>query len=247
MSGDGTLPVGDTKSLSLLYHLNSEPWLNEAAYELGAGHEPLLESDGRPVVALPAGGESPLVDSQRRRRSCRSFAPREMPLATLAALLAGTQGIVEIADVGFARRATPSAGGLFPLDAYVFAQRVVDLPEGLYRYHQLGHALAEIDRKAVPERLAASLYAYPFVAEANVLMALAARFDRTQEKYGPRGYRYILLEAGHCAQNACLRAVELGLSTLCIGGFADSVINTQLGVDSARGGVVYVIAAGYAA
>jgi SagB-type dehydrogenase family enzyme len=72
-------------------------------------------------------------------------------------------------------------------------------------------------------------------------------FRRTQKKYGPRGYRYILLEAGHCGQNFCLKAAELGLSTLCMGGFVDSGLNMMLGLQQKEEGVVYTVAAGYAA
>jgi SagB-type dehydrogenase family enzyme len=246
MTGDdGSLPVEDTRGLSLLYHLNSEPWLNEEAYELAAVHEPLVEPGDRPVVALPPGGNSALVRLQRARRSCRAFAVRELPLATLADLLAGTQGIVGRTEAGFLRRATPSAGGLFPLELQVVTQRVAGLPDGLHRYDALGHALVELDRDRVRARLAPALYAEPFVAGANALVAFVARFPRTQDKYGPRGYRYLLLEAGHCAQNLCLRAVEVGLGTLCVGGFADGAINALLGLEPTRAGVVYVVAVGH--
>ena len=90
----GTLPVDDTRELSLLFHLNSEPWLNDEAYELASDSLPLVVPDNCPVVDLPAGADSPLVSLQRARHSCRAFVARQMPLATLAALLAGTQGIV---------------------------------------------------------------------------------------------------------------------------------------------------------
>ena len=46
----------------------------------------------------------------------------------------------------------------------------------------------------------------------------------SQDKYGPRGYRYMLLEAGHAAQTLCLSATELGCATLCLGGFEPSAI-----------------------
>jgi SagB-type dehydrogenase family enzyme len=243
----GTLPIEDTRELSLLFHLNSEPWLNDAAYELASANLPLFDPGQRAVVDLPGGAESPLVALQRARHSCRSFVAQEMPLATLAALLAGTQGIIDATDPSFPRRATPSAGGLFPLDLLVFARRVDGLSDGLHRYDPLGHALVELDRDDVANRLAEALYAYPFVIDANAVFAFVARFPRTQDKYGPRGYRYILLEAGHCAQNLILRATELGLGTLCIGGFADGLINAQLGLNPTLAGAVYLVAAGFEA
>ena len=71
---------------------------------------------------------------------------------------------------------------------------------------------------------------------------MAAVFGRNQKKYGPRGYRYTLLEAGHSAQNVCLRAIELGLGTLCMGGFEDSRLNRVLGLEP-TGGPLHIGAA----
>ena len=54
----------------------------------------------------------------------------------------------------------------------------------------------------------------------------AARF-----KYGQRGYRFALLEAGHVAQNAALVAAALRLSLLPYGGFYDARLDEILGLD----------------
>ena len=117
---------------------------------------------------------------------------------------------------------------------------------GLYRYRPLAHALEERARGDVGAWLTRSTYAFPFVENANLVVALVATFERSQKKYGPRGYRYILLEAGHAAQNLCLRATELGLATLCIGGFVDGLVNEILELRPTEAGVVYMVAAGYA-
>jgi SagB-type dehydrogenase family enzyme len=245
------LPVDDPTSLSLLYHLNSEPWLNDAAYEAAGTQEPLAGLDGAPVVTLPPAGESPLTALLRRRRSARAFASRPLPLAALSAVAAAAQGVVEAMRMedgtGLVRRSAPSAGGLFPLELYVLARRIDGLDDGVYRYESHGHALAELERGDPTPGLAPALYAFPFVAEANVVLALAARFARTQRKYGPRGYRYMLLEAGHAAQNVCLRAAELGLASLCVGGFVDSDMNTILGLEATEAGVLYMVAVGHPA
>jgi SagB-type dehydrogenase family enzyme len=244
------LPLDDPTSLSLLYHLNSEPWLNDEAYA-GAGRQEELRRIDRagPEVALPATDTSPVTELLRRRRSCRAFARRPMPLGSLGALAASAQGVLEVEDLDgggtLVRRSAPSAGGLYPLELYVFCQRVEGVSDGLHRYHGLGHSLEELRRDAPVESLAEGLYAYPFVRDANAIFAVAARFRRTQAKYGPRGYRYVLLEAGHAVQSLCLRAAELGLSTLCIGGFIDSAVNELLGLHSTTGGVVYMVAAGH--
>ena len=240
--------LDDPTSLSLLFHLNSEPWLNDTAYE-NAGRQESLRGE-RPAVGLPPPGESALTALLSERRSCRSFAPRTMPLESVAALAAAAQGVVEVAAIGngqtVVRRAAPSAGGLYPLELHAVLRRIDGLADGIYAYDPLGHALEELRTGDLDADLAAALYAWPFVAGANVLLALVARFAQTQKKYGPRGYRYILLEAGHAVENVCLRAAELGLATLCIGGFVDTDVNGLLSLSPTEAGVVYMVAAGYA-
>lgn len=150
-------------------------------------------------------------------------------------------------QAGFLRRSVPSAGGLFPLEVYAFVQRVDDLPDGLYHYDVRGHALELVRSCDAFAELQPALYTHPFIQDANVVLCLAAVFPRTQKKYGPRGYRYILLEAGHSVQNFCLCATELELGSLCMGGFVDSRLNRLLGLDPKNEGVVYAAAAGYSA
>lgn len=245
------LPSSDPMTLSLLFHLNSEPWRNDVAYA-GAGRQERLHGlAGEPVTALPPPAPSPLTALLAERRSTRAFSPAELSLDAVSGLLAAAQGIVETVALddgtSLVRRGAPSAGGLFPLELNVFARRVTGLADGLYVYDDHSHGLAERGRGDPTGLLAGALYAFPFVAEANLLLAFVARFSRMQSKYGPRGYRYILLEAGHAAQNVCLRAAELDLATLCIGGFIDSELNAALGLDDTEAGVVYAVAAGHPA
>jgi SagB-type dehydrogenase family enzyme len=246
------IPFEDATTLSLLYHLNSEPWRNDEAYRGDAYRQEFLEVES-PVsrASLPPAPDSPLSRLIRLRRSCRAYLPRAMPLGPVSALAAAAYGIVETAvlegDATFLRRSVPSAGGLFPLELFVFLQRVEGLSDGLYHYDVRGHALELLPGGGQIADLAPFLYPHPFVRDANLVFAVAAVFGRNQKKYGPRGYRYTLLEAGHSAQNICLRAVELGLGTLCMGGFEDSRLNRVLGFDPAKGGVVYAVAVGYEA
>jgi SagB-type dehydrogenase family enzyme len=243
------IPYEDATALSLLYHLNSEPWRNDEAYRSAAYHQEFKEVESLVCRAsLPPAPDSPLSRLIRLRRSCRVYLPRPMPLDSVSALAAAAYGIVETApledDATFFRRSVPSAGGLFPLELFVFLQRVEGLSDGLYHYDVRGHAL-ELLRESRIAELAPFLYPYPFIRDANLVFAVAAVFGRNQKKYGPRGYRYTLLEAGHSAQNICLRAVELGLGTLCMGGFEDSRLNRLLGLEPTREGVVYAVAVGY--
>ncbi len=245
------IPLEDPTTLSLLFHLNSEPWLNDEAYQGSAMNQELKVPENIiGEVPLPRPGGSALMDLLAHRRSYREFAQKEMPLEHASALLASGYGAIARPRFGgqtpFLRRTVPSAGGLFPLELYLFTQRVQGLDDGLYHYDVIAHSLQQLRRENLFLTLEPMFYAYPFMKDANVVIAMAAVFLRTQVKYGPRGYRYILLEAGHVAQNVCLRAMELGLETLCMGGFLDSALNALVGLRLKDEGVVYTVAAGFA-
>ena len=169
----------------------------------------------------------------------------------MAALLASGYGVVEVVAATdssqLVRRTVPSAGGLFPLELVVFLRRIDGLTDGTYHYDPIGHCLELIEPgDHFATVLAQTLYAYPFIEEANGFIAITAVFERTQHKYGPRGYRYVLLEAGHVGHHLALRGVELGLGTLCVGGFTDAALNAALGLDPRQAGVVYGLGFGLA-
>jgi SagB-type dehydrogenase family enzyme len=171
-----------------------------------------------------------------------------MPLAAVSDLLSAGYGVAGAAPLDggglFLRRNVPSAGGLFPLEAYLIARNVEGLADGLYHYDVRGHALACLRRGDLSAEIEPVFLTYPFVCNANLIVCLGAVFPRIQKKYGPRGYRYLLLEAGHAAQNLCLAAAERDLASLCMGGFFDSRLNRLLGLDPRCEGAVYTVAVG---
>jgi SagB-type dehydrogenase family enzyme len=245
------LRADDTRSLALLYHLNSEPWLNAEAYATEAYEVQVTElRNPEETIKLPA-AEGGLLDLLRRRESCRSFAPRELAAATLGELLTGTYAPARVvafpSGIEMDARTVPSAGGLYPLELYLLLRRIEGIADGTYHYRVRDHALEPL--AALPDREALSgvLLAEPFLEHANAIVLFVAVLDRTLNKYGARGYRYILLEAGHAAQNLCLLAAERGLSSLCVGGFMDARMNALLGLEAGRKAVVYCVGAGHPA
>lgn len=55
---------------------------------------------------------------------------------------------------------------------------------------------------------------------------------RTQPRYGSRAERYVLLEAGHAAQNLLLQATTLDLGAVPVGAFNDDDVSRILGLPS---------------
>ena len=245
------LPFNDETTLSMLFHLNSEPWANTEAYE-SAVYEVEYKSVAAPSpeLPLPQPSDTALTRLAGKRASCRAFAPKTLPLQLLSDILWGSYGISRTermmpADLLALLRPVPSAGGLFPLEVYFLTQRVEELRDGLHHYNVRHHSLDTLEPAPLFERFRHALMMYDAVKDANVIMFLSAVFQRTQKKYGPRGYRYILLEAGHTVQNVCLLAAEANLSTLCMGGYSDGEVNRLLALNPREEGVVYSVAVGW--
>jgi SagB-type dehydrogenase family enzyme len=244
------LPAEDATTLPLLFHLNSEPWLNLAAYADPSNEVRYGAEDPGELIALPpTRADSPVRQALLGRRSCRRFRRRTLPSERLAELLEGAYGGIGLAQYlpGQTQlaRPVPSAGGLYPLELYVATQDVADVPDGLHRYSVLYHGLATLSSAACLPSIGGLLLDQHFVEDANVLVLLSAVLPRTLNKYGPRGYRYVLLEAGHCAQNLCLLAAEAGLGAICLGGFNDTRLNRFLGLDGRTEAVLYCVAIGF--
>jgi SagB-type dehydrogenase family enzyme len=117
--------------------------------------------------------------------------------------------------------------------------------DGLYHYNALHHRLEPLAMSQHPSKLEDCLLAPNFLQHANAVVFIASVFDRCLRKYGPRGYRYILLEAGHLAQNLCLSAAQQELGALCVGGFRDARLNRLLELNETREAVLYAVGIGH--
>ena len=202
---------------------------------------------GSPRVSLP--GSAPKVEAVvtaaiRDRRSVNEFADVPVDLAMLAALLRGGCGVTRPGELPL--RAAPSAGALYAVECYILAFRVDGLEVGLYHYAPLEDELERVsdldDREAVVRAVLA-----PGLADATppVIIALSAVLPRVEAKYGERGYRFSLLEAGHIVQNLCLLSGGLGLVGSAVGGFCDVELNRVLGFDDPGEVGVYLYLAGW--
>jgi SagB-type dehydrogenase family enzyme len=81
--------------------------------------------------------------------------------------------------------------------------------------------------------------------EAAAIVVVTAVVERSLWKYDDRGYRYLMLEAGHVAQNINLCAAGLGLAALNLGGFFDEDMMALLKLNPQREIVLYGVALGH--
>jgi SagB-type dehydrogenase family enzyme len=139
------------------------------------------------------------------------------------------------------RRVYPSAGALYPVDIVAVIGAVDGVDPAGYVYDPLGHSLhRRVDVDAGQLHTLATL-GDP-VPSSSVTFALVATFARTRAKYGLRGYRFALLEAGHLAQALITTATALGLTALPWGGFLDRRVDDALDLDGVERSCVYLVA-----
>ncbi len=170
-------------------------------------------------------GEISVEEAIFRRRSVRSFRDEPLSLEELGQLLFAAQGITE-KTYGF--RTAPSAGALYPLELYAVIGRVKGLSPGVYRYLPQDHSMVKVlegDRRG--ELFQAALE-QSSIQEAPVTLVFTAIYERTTQKYGERGIRYVHMEVGHAAQNVYLEAEALQLGTVAIGAFRDKSVANLL-------------------
>lgn len=206
-----------------------------------------------PSVALPApeDPEMALGEVVRQRRSRRDLEPGPMSLQDLSTVLHVGYGVTHEADTAGGKqrlRTVPSGGALYPLEIYPVVRNVEGLAPGLYHYHpfrQVLEVLREGDTAADLDRIMFSPPEVPDVpGTCAVSLFIVGVFWRSRFKYGMRGLRWVLIEAGHSGQNMLLAAESLGLGAVPWGGFWDHKVDRYLGVDGVNESVVYCVAAG---
>lgn len=186
-----------------------------------------------------------------RRRSVRTYSGEPIPLAYLATIARAACGVTGVAhaggDVTIRLRSTPSAGGLYPIELHVAALRTADLPRATYYYDARRDCLWETGRDgkvgalleavAAPEEIVTT-------SSASALLLLVARPWRSMRKYGPRGMRHVLHEAGAIAEHVNLAAVALGVGSVDCASFYDDEVHEALGVDGVYQALVHTIVLG---
>ena len=174
------------------------------------------------------------------RRSVRNYATEPLSLEELSRLLHSAQGITD--RRGF--RAAPSAGALYPIELYAVVNAVVGMEAGVYHYAVQEHGLELLQAGDLRATVTRAGLGQTFLGQAGVCLVLSAVFQRTRWQYRERAYRYVMLEAGHVAQNVYLAAASMGLGTCAVGAFLDAEFHELLGLDGVEEAVLYVLSVG---
>ncbi len=163
------------------------------------------------------------------RRSCRVYKKIPPTLEEISKLLFSGQGIT---DKKNNKRIVPSAGALFPIETYLIIGKAKKINPGIYKYLPETHQLTIISQKDVRKELVKATLFQRWIEDAPITIILCGVFWRTMIKYGKRGIPFVYMEIGHIAQNISLQAIELGMGSVCIGGFNKKKVRKILNLES---------------
>lgn len=183
------------------------------------------------VVNLPdvvLDGDMSVEKAINQRRSIRDYVNKTLTLTEIAQLLWAAQGIT---DKATGKRVAPSAGATYPLEIYLVAGNVEGLSPGLYKYRPHEHDLFMLKQGALQDAFGEAALNQESVRDAAAVILFTAVYERTTQKYGERGVRYVHIETGHAAQNVFLQAGALSLGTVVIGAFDDQSLRELMNLD----------------
>lgn len=209
------------------------------------------------LLSLPKGVRlhMQLGEAIGRRRSVRNYTGDAMELDYLATIVRNAAGITGQAEVNLMGegqstlrfRATPSGGGLYPIDLYLAALNVRNLERGIYQYDPLKDKLWQTGERSDVENLL-QCFAVPdeviSISRANVIFLLVGQSWRTMRKYGNRGMRYIFLEAGAMAENIDLATVALGFGSVECASIYDDEAHEAMNLDGLYQTILHTVIVG---
>lgn len=193
------------------------------------------------------------------RRSNRDQTGEGMSLQQLSTLLQHSCGKTDEQVLGEPEgrepvtkkfRAYASGGGLYPVEIYLTVPNSgPNLDAGLYYYAPESHVLRVLERdEDIGDRLAETFGISPDIYDpltSSVTFTLTGTVWRSMAKYGPRGYRFILQESGHLAQNVLLMAEAMDLGAVPLAGFYDNKMNDFLGINGVDEASLYTVSVGH--
>jgi SagB-type dehydrogenase family enzyme len=201
---------------------------------------------------------SPFAALLHERHSTREFDDQKpITLAELARFLDHTARVqsrwnsdTDLGEGGpvieYTSRPYPSGGSAYELELYLAVANCEGLARGFYHYDADRHALVPIGVR--PQELDAQLAAAEFAMDApgtpQILITIAARFDRISWKYSSIAYSLVTKDVGVLIQTLYLMATDMGLGGCAIGSTNIDLFAKMTGIEFHVEGPVGLFALG---
>ncbi len=180
----------------------------------------------------------------KKRRTIREFYNQTVSLQYLTDILYTTFGefhdgfeekYLDVEKTLSWRRSSPSAGGLHPIDAYVFVHNVEGLSQGLYFYDCRANNLRLIKLKDYEKQFLDVFMGQYFYQNAAFHILTVGNLKTVAAKYAhSRAFLFPYIENGHLVQTAWLSAVAFGLKGWMTCAFSDEFFVKELGLENSQ-------------
>jgi SagB-type dehydrogenase family enzyme len=199
-----------------------------------------------PYIPLPKKEEigrnfSQVISNRSSKREYKGETITSQELSTWISHVCG-----EISTEGQkTRRTYPSGGARYPIEHYlILLKDIDDIVSGIYHYRYDGHGLELMLPYQLKEKEVEKITTATWVKESAFIHVMTGVFWRSMNKYGERGYRHILLEAGHIGQNDYLVSSALGLASCALSGISDYNLERMLDLNPEEESVFHAVVVG---
>jgi SagB-type dehydrogenase family enzyme len=187
-----------------------------------------------------------------KRRSTRTFSKKPIPVSKISQLLQLSYGVSGSSSItsnnethSYELRSAPSAGALYSCEVYLVALNVKSIERGVYHYLPEASELEKLKSNGNLEELIHEGIIDPKQFQNwSAALIISGSFIKAVTKYGERGYRYVLLDAGHIGQNIYLVGTSLKLGVVGVCGFYDDKVNKLLFLDGQNESSLYIMLLG---
>ena len=232
--------------LAANYHNNTRNINNIGRYDMLTQYKIYPSAKKIKFETIQSCMNSDFVQILLRRQSYRVFGEDSITLNQLGSLLSLSFGLNHMEDAGLHLRTYPSAGGRYPIEVYLVILRSEDLPAGIYHYNVADNSIELIKRGHFDTDLNNFYENQPLFGNVSCYILFSMVYERTMNKYGERGYRFMCIDAGHMGQNLYLVAEHLGLGVVALGGgkSSDKYIDDLLSINDYEESFFYGFAVG---
>ena len=176
----------------------------------------------KPDIEQLIASDRPLTEVIETRQSVRSYGKLPITVKELGEFLYRVARVKEIytTNIGeFTKRPYPSGGASYEIEMYLTVDQCDGLEQGFYYYSPVEHALCPISgaNEHTEGMLQDAWRATAGICRPQILITLAARFQRVSWKYQGMAYATILKNVGVLYQTMYLVGTAMNLATSALG------------------------------
>lgn len=175
----------------------------------------LLREKGKQIKTIDLSGYQSVLDKEKDRRSTRTFSNKMISILELATVL---EAVSQYNQKGKIRYYYPSAGGVYPIDVYLYIKsgRVEGIDKGVYYYNPNKRILQQISTDTISNEI-------HYFSNKNIFdtssgsIYLVYHADSSIPKYEDRALFYAIIDSGIIAEILTIQFEKMGLGSCIIG------------------------------